>query len=71
MTSFFTVLILTYAFDGEELQSRILYTSEEACSAALHQIKAVLDPRLEILQMRCVRSNLLSASPRPKPRPKP
>ena len=69
MTSLFTVLILTYAFDGEELQSRILYTSEAACSAALGQIEAILDPRLEILQMRCVRSNLLSASPRPRPRP--
>lgn len=68
--TFFTVLIITYAFDGEELQSRLLYTSEATCDAALRQIETFLDPRLDLLQARCTRSNLLSASPRPKPRPK-
>lgn len=68
--TFFTVLIITYALDGQELQSRLLYTSEAECDRAIRQIETVLDPRLDVLQLRCARSNLLSASPRPKPRPK-
>lgn len=67
--TFFTVLIITYAFDGQELQSRLLYTSEAACDRAIRQIETIIDPRLDVIQLRCARSNLLSASPRPKPRP--
>jgi hypothetical protein len=69
MTTFFTVLIITYAFNGEEVQSRILYTSEMACSDAMLSIEAALDPDLNVEMLQCKRSDLISRSPRPMDRP--
>lgn len=69
MTTFFTVMVMIYAFDGTEVESRLLYTSWPACSSALRQIEQVMDPELEVLQLQCVESNVLSASIRPRGRP--
>lgn len=69
MTTFFTVLIITYAFNGDEVQSRILYTSEQACSDAIMQVEAALDPDLDVEMLQCKRSDVISRSPRPMSRP--
>ena len=69
MLTFFTVLVITYSFNGEEVQSRLLYTSEWACSDALKRVEDFVDPDMEIEIAQCQRSDLISRSPRPKMRP--
>ena len=66
MTTFFTVLILTYSVQGEELQMRIVYESEAECSSAIALAGALV---AEPLAVQCVESNLISWSPRPQARP--
>jgi len=62
MTTFFTVLILTYAVQGEELQMRMVYETEAECSEMLMHAEAlVADP----LAVQCVKSSLISWAPRP------
>jgi len=62
MTTFFTVLILTYAVQGEELQMRMLYETEAECSDMLMHAEAlVADP----LAVQCVKSDMISWAPRP------
>jgi len=66
MTTFFTVLILTYSVHGEELQMRMVYETEAKCSAAIAVAESLVE---EPLAVRCVKSNLISWSPRPQARP--
>ena len=69
MTTFFTVLVISYAFNDQEVQSRVLYTSAIACSDGMTQVEAVLDPDIEVLMLQCQQSDILSRSPRPVARP--
>lgn len=69
MTTFFTVMIVTFSINNEEAQMRLLYTSAMACGNAIEAVEAAMDPALTIEMVQCKRSNLISGSPRPKPRP--
>lgn len=64
MTTFFTVLILSYAVQGEELQMRLVYENEIECSVAIASVEQIM-PEDRILAVTCARSNLISAAPRP------
>ena len=62
MTTFFTVLILSYAVQGQELQMRMVYETEAECSEIMMRAEALVsDP----LAVQCVRSNMISWAPRP------
>jgi hypothetical protein len=66
MTTFFTVLILTYAVQGQELQMRMVYETEAECSEVMMRAEAlVADP----LAVQCVKSNMISWAPPPMERP--
>jgi hypothetical protein len=66
MTTFFTVLILSYAVQGQELQMRMVYETEAECSEMLMHAEAlVADP----LAVTCVKSNMISWTPQPPARP--
>lgn len=69
VSTFFTVLIITYTFNSEELQSRILYTSMGECGTAMEKIHSLLDPALKVEMIQCDESDILSRSQRPKARP--
>jgi hypothetical protein len=62
MTTFFTVLILTYAVQGQELQMRMLYETQAECSEVMMRAEALVDDPLAV---QCVRSSLISWAPRP------
>jgi hypothetical protein len=66
VTTFFTVLILTYAVQGQELQMRLVYETEDECSEMLMRAESLVsDP----LAVQCVKSNLISWAPPPMERP--
>lgn len=67
--TFFTLLIITYLIDDKEMQSHLVYTSPEACSDAMMDVKAKLDPKLTIDMIQCVETTVASYVPRPMPRP--
>ena len=69
MLTFFTVMVITYSFNGEEVQSRLLYTDEMSCGNALLHVDTLLDPAMTLEMVQCERSGLISRSPRPKARP--
>jgi len=66
MTTFFTILILTYSVQGEELQMHMVYETEAKCSAAIAVAETLV---AEPLAAQCIKSNLISWSPRPQARP--
>ncbi len=62
MTTFFTVLILSYAVQGQELQMRMVYETQAECSEMMMHAEALVsDP----LAVQCVRSDMISWAPRP------
>ena len=66
MTTFFTVLILSYAVQGQELQMRMVYETQAECSEMMMHAEALVsDP----LAVQCVRSNMISWAPAPMERP--
>ena len=62
MTTFFTVLILSYQVQGQELQARLVYESQMECSQAITAAEALVP---DVLAVTCQRSNLISQAPRP------
>ena len=66
MTTFFTVLILTYAVQGQELQMRMLYETQAECSEVMMRAEALVDDPLAV---QCVKSNMISWAPPPMERP--
>lgn len=65
---YFTLLILSYAIDGEPLEARILTKSSPDCAVAL----TAADPLFEALDaeaIRCISTGMPSSSIRPKARP--
>ncbi|HEY7822955.1 MAG TPA: hypothetical protein VIG24_08990 [Acidimicrobiia bacterium] len=69
MTKFWTILLLTYAADGETLDARLLFPSATECGAAM---PAIYEPVRDVYPdstAQCIQTGLLSASPRPKVRP--
>lgn len=65
---YFTLLILSYAVDGESLEARILTRSATDCAVAL----TAADPLFEALDaeaIRCISTGIPSSSTRPKARP--
>ena len=66
MTTFFTVLILSYQVQGQELQARWVYESQAECSQAIAAAEALVP---NVLAVTCQRSNLISQAPLPMERP--
>ena len=66
MTTFFTVLILSYQVQGQELQARWVYESQAECSQAITAAEALVP---DVLAVTCQRSNLISYAPAPMDRP--
>ena len=69
MISYFTVMILTYTIDGERLQSKILFPSLPACSAAMDAIHETVDQHYHNTITQCSITHIPSKSIRPKARP--
>lgn len=69
MTTFWTVLALTYAIDGDDYQSRIIFPSMAACGAAIDAMLAPIDEHYSDTMAQCQKSDILSATIRPKARP--
>lgn len=66
MTTFFTVLILSYQVHGQELQARWVYESQMECSQAIAAAEALVP---DVLAVTCQRSNMISWAPAPMERP--
>ena len=66
MTTFFTVLILSYQVQGQELQARWVYESQMECSQAIAAAEALVPDALAVT---CQRSNMISWAPAPQARP--
>ena len=66
MTTFFTVLILSYQVQGQELQARWVYESQMECSQAITAAEALVP---DVLAVICQRSNMISWAPAPMERP--
>lgn len=66
MTTFFTVLILSYQVQGQELQARWVYESAAECSQAIAAAEALVP---DVLAVTCQRSNIISYAPAPMERP--
>ena len=66
MTTFFTVLILSYQVQGQELQARWVYESQMECSQAIAAAEALVP---DVLAVTCQRSNFISWAPAPMDRP--
>ena len=69
MTTFWTVLVLTYTIDSREYQSRILLPSMAACGAAMDPIHETMEDYYDDTMSQCLESDVLSATIRPKARP--
>lgn len=69
MIEFFTVLVLQYQVNGEDLQSKILYPSLEACSEAMAPVYEPIHEYFTETLARCDRTDIPSKSVRPKARP--
>ena len=66
MTTFFTVLILSYQVQGQELQARWVYESAAECSQAIAAAEALVPNALAVT---CQQSGMISYAPRPPLRP--
>ena len=66
MITFFTVLILSYQVQGQELQARWVYESQVECSQAITAAEALVP---DVLAVTCQRSNMISWAPAPMERP--
>ena len=66
MTTFFTVLILSYQVQGQELQARWVYESAVECSQAIAAAETLVP---DVLAVTCQRSNMISWAPAPMERP--
>ena len=69
MLKFFTVLVMQYQVNGEELQSKILYPSLEACIEALEPVYEPIHQHFKNTLARCDVTDIPSASIRPRARP--
>ena len=69
MTTYWTVLALTYAIDGADYQARVVFPSMAACGAAMDAMIAPLDKHYDDTMVQCLESRMLSASIRPRARP--
>ena len=67
--TYFTVLILSYTLAGEHLQSKILFPDPKSCGDALTAYYEPIRAFDKNSSAHCVETNVLSKSPRPKPRP--
>jgi hypothetical protein len=69
MLEFFTVLVLTYTVGGYEVQSRVLFPSAELCGDALSAYYGPIYAFDKNSMAQCERTDELSKTIRPKPRP--
>lgn len=70
MTTFWTVLILTYTVPGYgDFESRILFPSMRACGDAMLEIYAPMERLYGDSGAKCEESDILSGTMRPIPRP--
>lgn len=69
MLEWFTIMVLTYSANGEELQSKVLFPSQAACSAAMHAFHETIDASFPGTMTQCVVSDIPSKSIRPRARP--
>ena len=69
MISFFTILVLQYQVNGEELQSKILYPSLEVCIEAMEPVYEPIHQHFKNTLARCDVTDIPSSSIRPQARP--
>ena len=69
MIEFFTVLVLQYQVNGEELQSKILYPSLEACREAMTPVYEPVHEYFKNTLEQFNEGDIPSNSVRPKARP--
>ena len=69
MIEFFAVMIITYSAAGEELQSKVLFPSQQACSAAMDAFHHRIDGHFPGAMTQCEQTHIISKSIRPKARP--
>jgi len=67
--SFFTILVLQYQVNGEELQSKILYPSLEVCIEAMEPVYEPIHKHFKNTLARCDATDIPSKSIRPQARP--
>ena len=70
MLSFYTVMVITYALEGEFLQSKILFPSHEACSDALADYYEHIYKFDRASMAACDMTDIPSKSIRPRARPR-
>jgi len=66
--TFYTILVIAYTVAGEPAATRLIYTSEAACSAAIVPMSQTADPAWRDVSYHCQQTGVLSATPRPKAR---
>lgn len=64
--TFFTVLIMSYKIQNQELQARWVYESQAECSQAIAAAEALVP---DVLAVTCQRSSMISYAPAPMERP--
>lgn len=64
-----TLMLVLYAANGEEVESRLLFPSAAECGNAIEYVHAALSASYDDVVILCDRTRLLSASPRPVARP--
>jgi len=70
MTTFWTVLILTYTVpSSEEFEARILFPSMESCGDAMVEIYEPMRKIYRDSMAQCEESDILSGTIRPRARP--
>jgi len=69
MINFFTILVLQYQVNGEELQSKILYPSLEVCIEAMEPVYEPIHQHFKNTLARCDVTDIPSKSIRPRARP--
>lgn len=69
MTQFFTLMFITFTVPGHgEMQSVLLYPSQQACGEALPAVYETIRAHYPDSMAQCRPTRQLSASPRPKAR---
>ena len=69
MTEFFTVMLITFTVPGHgEMQSALLYPSEQACGEALPAVYGTIRAHYPDSMGQCRATPLMSASVRPRGR---
>jgi len=69
MIKYFTIMVITYTANGEDLQSKVLFPSQRACGEALLFWHDEVEKHFPGAVAVCEKTDIPSASIRPKARP--